>query len=65
VCDTCLADFMAAAYAADVPADPLGRTIKDRLIFELDEGDLTVSIADLRAAHEGFFPKLMGDVTEL
>ena len=61
VCDTCLADFMAAAYAADVPVDPLGRTIKDRLIFELDEGDWTVSLADLRAAHEGFFPQLMGE----
>ena len=61
VCDTCLADFMAAAHAADVPADPLGRVIKDRVIFECDEGDWTVSIADLRAAHEGFFPKLMGE----
>jgi len=60
VCDTCLADFMAAAHKANVPADPLGRTIKDRIIFELDEGDWTVSIAELRAAHEGFFPELMG-----
>jgi len=60
VCDTCLADFMAAAHKADVPADPIGRTIKDRIIFELDEGDWTVSIAELRAAHEGFFPGLMG-----
>ena len=61
VCDTCLADFMAASHAADVPADPLGRVIKDRLIFELDEGDWTVSLADLRVAHEGFFPALMGE----
>jgi phosphoribosylformylglycinamidine synthase len=60
VCDTCLADFMAAAHKANVPADPLGRTIKDRLIFELDEGDWTVSIAELRTAHESFFPTLMG-----
>ncbi|MCW3835474.1 phosphoribosylformylglycinamidine synthase subunit PurL [Sphingomonas canadensis] len=59
VCDTCLADFMAAAHRADVPADPIGRTIRDRIIFELDEGDWTVSLADLRAAHEGFFPALM------
>jgi phosphoribosylformylglycinamidine synthase len=50
---------MAAAYAADVPADPLGRVIRDRLIFELDEGDWAISLADLRAAHEGFFPALM------
>ena len=51
---------MAAAHAADVPADPLGRVINDRLIFELDEGDWTVGLAELRAAHEGFFPALMG-----
>ena len=30
-----------------------------RLIFELPDGDHAVSLADLRAAHEGFFPKLM------
>ncbi|HEX7693637.1 MAG TPA: AIR synthase-related protein, partial [Sphingomonas sp.] len=59
--DEALAEFLADAAAADVPADPIGRTIKDRLVFELDEGDWCVSIADLRAAHEGFFPKLMGD----
>lgn len=61
VCDSCLADFMVAAHKADVPADHLGRTIKERIIFELDEGDWTVSLADLRAAHEGFFPTLMGE----
>ncbi|WP_448660265.1 phosphoribosylformylglycinamidine synthase subunit PurL [Sphingomonas sp. CJ99] len=59
ICDTCLADFMAAAHKADVPADPLGRTIKDRIVFELDEGDWIVPLTDLRSAHEGFFPKLM------
>ncbi|MDG5487706.1 phosphoribosylformylglycinamidine synthase subunit PurL [Sphingomonas sp. BGYR3] len=61
ICDTCLADFMAAAHKADVPADPLGRTIKDRIVFELDEGDWIVPLADLRLAHEGFFPKLMAN----
>ena len=60
VCDTCLADFMAAAHAADVPADPLGRTIARRVIFECDEGDHCVTLDALREAHEGFFPKLMG-----
>jgi phosphoribosylformylglycinamidine synthase len=60
ICDTCLADFMAAAHAADVPADPLGRTIARRVIFECDEGDYSVTIDALREAHEGFFPKLMG-----
>jgi phosphoribosylformylglycinamidine synthase subunit PurL len=60
VCDTCLADFMAEAYAADVPADPLGRTIARRIVFECDEGDFSVTLDQLRTAHEGFFPKLMG-----
>ena len=32
-----------------------------RLIFELPDGDHAVMLADLRAAHEGFFPALMGD----
>jgi len=59
--DEALAEFLADAGAADVPADPIGRTVKDRLVFELDEGDWCVSIADLRTAHEGFFPALMGD----
>ncbi|MBA4747947.1 MAG: phosphoribosylformylglycinamidine synthase subunit PurL [Sphingopyxis sp.] len=59
VCDTCLADFLTEAHRADVPVDPLGRTIKSRIIFELPEGDFAVSIADLRTAHEEFFPALM------
>ncbi len=57
--DEALTEFLTASSQADVPADPLGRTIKDRLIFELDEGDWSVTIADLREAHEGFFPALM------
>jgi phosphoribosylformylglycinamidine synthase subunit PurL len=59
VCDTCLADFLAEAHKADVPVDPLGRTIKSRIIFELPEGDFSVTLSDLRAAHEGFFQALM------
>jgi phosphoribosylformylglycinamidine synthase len=59
--DEALAEFLTDASAADVPADPLGRTIKDRLIFELDEGDWAIPLDGLRAAHEGFFPALMGD----
>jgi phosphoribosylformylglycinamidine synthase len=58
--DEALTEFLTAASEVDVPADPIGRTIKDRLIFELDEGDWCVSIDDLRTAHEGFFPNLMG-----
>ncbi|SKB70591.1 phosphoribosylformylglycinamidine synthase subunit PurL [Sphingopyxis flava] len=60
VCDTCLADFLDAANRADVPVDPLGRTIKDRIVFELPESDHQVTLAELREAHEGFFPTLMG-----
>ncbi|MCR5872154.1 MULTISPECIES: phosphoribosylformylglycinamidine synthase subunit PurL [unclassified Sphingomonas] len=58
--DEALTEFLTAAAEADVPADPMGRTIKDRLIFELDEGDWCVTIDTLRDAHEGFFPALMG-----
>jgi phosphoribosylformylglycinamidine synthase len=58
--DEALTEFLSAAATADVPADPMGRTIRDRLIFELDEGDWCVTIDDLRTAHEGFFPALMG-----
>jgi len=59
--DGCLADFMAEAHRADVPVDPLGRTIKSRIIFELPEGDYAVTLSDLRTAHETFFPALMGE----
>jgi phosphoribosylformylglycinamidine synthase len=59
--DEALTEFLSSAAAVDVPADPIGRTIKDRLIFELDEGDWTIGLDELRAAHEGFFPTLMGD----
>jgi phosphoribosylformylglycinamidine synthase len=59
--DEALTEFLACAAENDVPADPIGRTIRDRIIFELDEGDWCVTLADLRAAHEGFFPALMGE----
>ncbi len=59
--DEALADFLTHASQVDVPADPIGRTIRDRLVFELDEGDFCLTIAELREAHEGFFPKLMGE----
>jgi phosphoribosylformylglycinamidine synthase len=59
--DEALADFLSHASESDVPADPIGRTIRDRLVFELDEGDFCLTIAELREAHEGFFPKLMGE----
>jgi phosphoribosylformylglycinamidine synthase len=41
---------------------PIGTTGGDALVFDMvgRGGPQTVSLADLRAAHEGFFPKLMG-----
>jgi phosphoribosylformylglycinamidine synthase subunit PurL len=61
VCDNCLLTFLARAHAAGVEVDAIGRTAGSRLIFELPDGDHCVTLADLRAAHEGFFPQLMGD----
>ncbi len=60
VTDEALADFLVAADKAGLAADPIGRTIANRIIFELEEGDFCVSLDDLRTAHEGFFPALMG-----
>jgi len=57
--DHALLDFLQAALDAGVEAEPLGRTIGTRIIFELAGGDFCVPLDALRAAHEGFFPKLM------
>ncbi|UZK66142.1 phosphoribosylformylglycinamidine synthase subunit PurL [Sphingomonas sp. M1-B02] len=59
--DEMLADFLVAADNAGLAADPIGRTIAGRIIFELEEGDYCVALSDLKAAHEGFFPALMGE----
>jgi len=58
--DAALLGFLAGARAAGIDAEPIGRTIANRLIFELAQGDYCVTLADLRTAHEGFFPALMG-----
>jgi phosphoribosylformylglycinamidine synthase subunit PurL len=52
----------AAAKAAQLFAVPIGTTGGDRITFDLvgRGGEQSVSLTDLRAAHEGFFPKLMG-----
>jgi len=55
-----LLDVLTGADAAGVQIEPIGRTAGQRLIFELADGDFCVSLANLRAAHEGFFPRLMG-----
>ncbi|HWT12445.1 MAG TPA: phosphoribosylformylglycinamidine synthase subunit PurL [Allosphingosinicella sp.] len=59
VADNCLLTFLARAHAAGVEVEAIGRTAGSRLIFELPDGDHCVALADLRSAHEGFFPKLM------
>ncbi len=56
-----LLDFLTGADAAGVQVEPIGRTAGKRLIFELPHGDYCVPLADLRAAHESFFPRLMGE----
>jgi len=49
------------ANAAELFAVPIGTTGGDSLVFDLvgRGGPQSVSLADLRAAHEGFFPALM------
>jgi phosphoribosylformylglycinamidine synthase len=58
--DHALLDFLGAAHAAGVEAEPLGRTGGKRLIFERPDRDDVVALDALREAHEGFFPTLMG-----
>jgi len=52
-----------AANAAKLFAVPIGTTGGDALTFDLVSrgGEQSVSLADLRAAHEGFFPALMSN----
>jgi phosphoribosylformylglycinamidine synthase len=52
----------AIANEAQLFTVPIGTTGGDRITFDLigRGGEQSVPIADLRAAHEGFFPKLMG-----
>lgn len=59
--DAALMELLSKADAHGVEIARLGRTIAGRLIFELPESDHAIALADLKAAHEGFFPKLMGD----
>ncbi|GAA4767045.1 phosphoribosylformylglycinamidine synthase subunit PurL [Stakelama sediminis] len=58
--DDALPGFMAAADAADVVVDLLGRTIRDRIVFELEDSDAVIPLDELRSVHEGFFAELMG-----
>jgi len=58
--DVALLGFLAGAKAHDIEAEPIGRTIGSRIIFECEHGDYCVSLDALRQAHEGFLPNLMG-----
>jgi len=60
VCDTCLADFLDAGCRSGVPVDPLGRTVEDRIVVELADSAFSVTLVEVREAHGGFFPNLMG-----
>ncbi|HZV19660.1 MAG TPA: phosphoribosylformylglycinamidine synthase subunit PurL [Sphingobium sp.] len=59
--DAALVELFSHAEAKGVTVTRLGRTIANRLIVELPASDHAIALADLRAAHEGFFPQLMGD----
>jgi phosphoribosylformylglycinamidine synthase II len=52
----------AAANMAQLFAVPIGVTGGNALVFDLVDrgGEQSITLADLRAAHEDFFPKLMG-----
>ena len=63
VADHFLLDTLTAADRAGVAIERIGRTIAGRLIFELPDDDHVVTLAALRAAHEGFFPRLMGSAS--
>ena len=57
--DAALVELLSHAEASGVTVARLGRTIANRVIFELPDSDHSVSLADLRTAHEEFFPALM------
>jgi phosphoribosylformylglycinamidine synthase len=63
--DGALLDFLTGADAAGVQVEPIGRTAGKRIIFELADGDYCVSLDELRATYEGFFPRLMGEDSAL
>ncbi|MBY0520272.1 MAG: phosphoribosylformylglycinamidine synthase II, partial [Sphingomonas sp.] len=58
--DELLNDFLHASIDAGVNVERIGRTIAKRIIVECPKTDHLVALDDLRAAHQGFFPALMG-----
>ncbi|HEU0097892.1 MAG TPA: phosphoribosylformylglycinamidine synthase subunit PurL [Allosphingosinicella sp.] len=65
ICDNCLLTFLHRAHAAGVEVQAIGRTCGSRLIFEFPDSDHVIPLDELRKAHEGFFPKLMGSDSAL
>ena len=61
--DEQLNDFLHASIDAEVPVERIGRTIANRIIVECPATDHVVSLDDLRAANQAFFPTLMGSAT--
>jgi phosphoribosylformylglycinamidine synthase len=57
--DAAMVELLALAEAKGVEVSRLGRTIANRLIFELPESDHAVPLASLKVVHESFFPTLM------
>ncbi|MBA3880296.1 MAG: phosphoribosylformylglycinamidine synthase subunit PurL [Sphingobium sp.] len=58
--DEQLNDFLHASIDAGVNVERIGRTIAKRIIVECPRTDHVVALDDLRAAHQAFFPTLMG-----
>lgn len=59
--------FQRRALEADVPCERIGKTRGHDLTCKLEGHaipECRISLADLRAAHEGFFPKLMGGASK-
>ncbi|MBX9882616.1 MAG: phosphoribosylformylglycinamidine synthase subunit PurL [Sphingomonas sp.] len=63
--DEHLHDFLHASTRAGVPVERIGRTITGRIIVECPAKDHVVTLDELRAAHEGFFPALMEGAGEI
>jgi len=57
--DVAMIELLSHADTRGVTVARLGRTIANRLIFELPESDHAIPLDSLRTAHESFFPKLM------
>ena len=58
--DEQLNDFLHASIDSEVNVERIGRTIAKRIIVECPRTDHVVALDDLRAAHQAFFPTLMG-----